>query len=168
MRLEEIKVGSTYLLADPVRIAKVTGKTTVDVMVDPQTRTFATKPAMEVIVTIPASPIAGFVEASQAKRGAKVRASLQGNDLEGSFRDESLWTEVWSEQAVPKLVNPEGSPAKLDEQNLEIKLFCVSEAGRNSERARTSPVVGKTIEGKLIPPALVPKDAFEKATAEVA
>ena len=157
MRLEEVKKGDILWLGAPGRIAKVLGRTTVDVK-KRGTRDVTTQSAVRALVTVARVPIKGFLTDEDATALSRPVGDVSPPKIKP-------WQEVWTERSVPVIVKVKGRYATPSEDDFIQKLFCIEQTGRPKGHERTSPVVGRNIEGKFMPKADVPKEIFEEAEA---
>ncbi len=161
LRLTDVEEGQVWYLADPRRIGKIRGRTTVEVInrrADPPT--VEVKPAVIVAVTLSTKPIRDLITEDEALETAKLARDLK-KAIKPGAPDETSWQEIWAERVVhplefiPKL----RTYARNEKKNI-IELYCEAETGRAERRMRTSPVIHKAIEGVVVPPENVPEGLF--------
>jgi hypothetical protein len=160
IRFEDLKAGQVYALSDPVRLAKVKGQTTAMLPMRQLdgTRMEMSQPAWEVQVTLADTPIEGAISANDAWAAAKTRRMIL--DREDQTEHDTIWTEIWVNAPLNKVVIREGRPAEISEKTREMRLVCHAQRGRAERHEHGSPVCQKIIVGKLLPVNVVPKNAF--------
>jgi len=174
MRLDEVKKGQIWLLDAPKRIARIEAKTQIEVQtaVTVQGKTMpqmAVESAFQAIVTIPHMPIEGYIDDEEALNMAYLRQSL--TDVpemlpKGELtvcRFGTVWHEVWAQRVVHPLVNPPRSMAFVDEEKLELQVYCHAQYGVSRTMERSSPARGMVITGVLLDKGIVPNGMFNAA-----
>ena len=160
-RLSDFEKDEVWFVEDPSRVVRIVAQTTIEQPGDNPDEVIS-KPAVEVRATIPTVPIKGFVTEKQAQQGQIILNALKGQreDLE---YDDRVWSETWAERFVHPLRSNRGAVEVNETAPLILQVYCYSTEGRETERNRTSPIVGKKIVATKASGAAFPDPQKAKA-----
>ncbi len=151
--LAELQDDQVWLLGSPVRIARISGKSSISFIDRGQP---ASKPVVTAEVAIVTQAIPDRISEEEARCGRIIVQSLVGGTS-----GPGKWTEMWAERAVHPVETVGNTKAAFlnDSKPMIPQTYVHGESGRAARTVRESPLNGGVVNGVLL--EAVPEGIFE-------